>query len=119
MTFLERFTLCDCKGLILLPSSIYLLGKLLLSRQVRVMSPVYRGQHIFETCDEQRKIMLVGFILSTNNLQSGREKMRNIYREEKYASIYEINMLRCILWFMWKACPKMLFDSLKYCSFKL
>jgi NADH-quinone oxidoreductase subunit I len=26
---------------------------------------------------------------------------KHLYREEKYASIYEINMLRCIfLWFM-------------------
>jgi NADH-quinone oxidoreductase subunit I len=37
------------------------------------------------------------------------------YREEKYASIYEINMLRCIfLWFVWGACQRCdLFDFTK------
>jgi NADH-quinone oxidoreductase subunit I len=34
-------------------------------------------------------------------MKAEERKQRNIYREEKYASIYEINMLRCIfLWFM-------------------
>jgi NADH-quinone oxidoreductase subunit I len=31
---------------------------------------------------------------------------KHLYREEKYASIYEINMLRCIFWFCEEACPK-------------
>ena len=30
-----------------------------------------------------------------------------LYREEKYAVEYEINMLRCIFWGVWEeACPK-------------
>jgi NADH-quinone oxidoreductase subunit I len=32
---------------------------------------------------------------------------KHLYREEKYASIYEINMLRCIFAFCEDACPKM------------
>jgi NADH-quinone oxidoreductase subunit I len=40
---------------------------------------------------------------------------KHLYREEKYASIYEINMLRCIFCGLCEdACPKMPFiDYLK------
>jgi formate hydrogenlyase subunit 6/NADH:ubiquinone oxidoreductase subunit I len=47
---------------------------------------------------------------------------KHLYREEKYASIYEINMLRCIFCGLCEdACPKDgLFDYLKNtCSIQL
>ena len=81
----------------------------------REFSPTYRGRHVLKLDDEGRErcvacglcavacpaeaITMVGA-----ERQPGEE---HLYREEKYASSYEINMLRCIFCGLCEhACPK-------------
>ena len=74
--------------------------------QKREFSPVYRGRHILMR-DENgaERCTACGLCaLSCPERQPCEEKL---YREEKYASTYEINMLRCIFCGLCEeACPK-------------
>ena len=81
----------------------------------RDYAPVYRGQHVLKrdengaerctacglcaiSCPAEAITMIAA------ERKTGDEKL---YREEKYASVYEINMLRCIFCGMCEdACPK-------------
>lgn len=81
----------------------------------RDFAPVYRGQHVLKldengaerctacglcavACPAEAITMIAA------ERKSGEEKL---YREEKYASVYEINMLRCIFCGLCEeACPK-------------
>lgn len=83
--------------------------------QKREFSPVYRGRHILmrdengaERCTACGLCALScpaeAITMTSAERNKGEE---NLYREEKYASVYEINMLRCIFCGLCEeACPK-------------
>lgn len=81
----------------------------------RPFAPVYRGQHVLkrdengaERCTACGLCAVAcpaeAIIMTAEERKPGEEKL---YREEKYASMYEINMLRCIFCGLCEdACPK-------------
>lgn len=83
--------------------------------QKREFSPVFRGRHILmrdengaERCTACGLCALAcpaeAITMTAAERKPGEEKL---YREEKYASVYEINMLRCIFCGLCEdACPK-------------
>ncbi|MBC7865345.1 MAG: NADH-quinone oxidoreductase subunit I [Bacteroidia bacterium] len=83
--------------------------------QVRPMAPVYRGQHILKRDENGAErctacgLCAVACPAEAITMESAERKKgeENLYREEKYATIYEINMLRCIFCGLCEeACPK-------------
>ncbi|PWK16711.1 NADH-quinone oxidoreductase subunit I [Arcicella aurantiaca] len=83
--------------------------------QKRYLGPVFRGHHILKR-DEQgaERCTACGLCavacpaeaisMVADERKKGEE---HLYREEKYASVYEINMLRCIFCGLCEeACPK-------------
>lgn len=83
--------------------------------QKRVYSPVYRGQHVLMRDHEGKErctacglcaLACPAEAITMVAAERTRDEM-NLYREEKYAAIYEINMLRCIFCGLCEdACPK-------------
>lgn len=83
--------------------------------QTRAFSPVFRGLHILNKDEEDRERCTAcglcalacpaeAITMEAAERQPGEEKL---YREEKYAAKYEINMLRCIFCgYCEEACPK-------------
>src|SRR6187401_97755 len=81
----------------------------------RPFSPVFRGLHILNRDEENRERCTAcglcalacpaeAITMEAAERQPGEE---NLYREEKYAAKYEINMLRCIFCGLCEeACPK-------------
>ncbi len=81
----------------------------------REFSEIYRGKHVLKRDDEGRERCTAcglcavacpaeAITMVAAERQKGEE---NLYREEKYAAVYEINMLRCIFCGMCEeACPK-------------
>ena len=83
--------------------------------QVRTMSPVYRGQHMLKRDEQGRENCTACGLCAlscpaeaiTMKAEERKADEKHLYREEKYASIYEINMLRCIFCGLCEeACPK-------------
>jgi NADH-quinone oxidoreductase subunit I len=83
--------------------------------QVREMSPVYRGQHMLKRDEQGRENCTACGLCAlscpaeaiTMKAEERKSNEKHLYREEKYASIYEINMLRCIFCGLCEeACPK-------------
>jgi len=117
MTFLERLYLVVIfKGLIITIKHLFR-RKVTIQypEQVRERSPVYRGQHMLKRDELGRENCTAcglcalscpaeAITMVAEERKPGEELL---YREEKYASIYEINMLRCVFCGLCEeACPK-------------
>lgn len=83
--------------------------------QKRPFSPVFRGLHILNRDEEGRErctacgLCAVACPAEAITMEAAERKPgeEHLYREEKYAARYEINMLRCIFCgFCEDACPK-------------
>ena len=81
----------------------------------REFAPVYRGMHVLKRDEEGREnctacgLCAVACPAEAITMTAAERKAgeENLYREEKYASTYEINMLRCIFCGLCEeACPK-------------
>lgn len=81
----------------------------------REFSPVYRGMHVLKRDQQGRENCTACGLCAvacpaeaiTMEAAERKEGEENLYREEKYAAIYEINMLRCIYCGLCEeACPK-------------
>ena len=117
MTFMERLYLVAIfKGLMITIRHLFM-RKVTIQypEQVRKMSPVYRGQHQLKRDEEGRENCTACGLCAlscpaeaiTMKAEERLPSEKHLYREEKYASIYEINMLRCIFCGLCEeACPK-------------
>lgn len=83
--------------------------------QTRPIAAVYRGQHVLKRDEKGAErctacgMCAVACPAEAITMESAERKKgeENLYREEKYASTYEINMLRCIFCGLCEeACPK-------------
>lgn len=83
--------------------------------QTRAFSKVYRGKHVLKRDDEGRErctacgLCAVACPAEAITMIAAERKPgeEHLYREEKYAEVYEINMLRCIFCGdCEEACPK-------------
>lgn len=83
--------------------------------QTRKFSPVFRGLHVLNRDEEGREnctacgLCAVSCPAEAITMEGAERKEgeEHLYREEKYAARYEINMLRCIFCgFCEEACPK-------------
>jgi NADH-quinone oxidoreductase subunit I len=81
----------------------------------RPIAEVFRGQHVLKRDDQGRErctacgLCAVACPAEAITMQAAERKKgeENLYREERYAAIYEINMLRCIFCgYCEEACPK-------------
>lgn len=81
----------------------------------RDFAPVYRGQHVLKRDDQGREnctacgLCAVACPAEAITMIAAERKQgeEGLYREEKYAAMYEINMLRCIFCGLCEeACPK-------------
>jgi NADH-quinone oxidoreductase subunit I len=81
----------------------------------RAFTPVYRGQHVLKRDEQGRENCTACGLCAvacpaeaiTMTAAERRPGEEHLYREEKYAKIYEINMLRCIFCGLCEeACPK-------------
>ena len=81
----------------------------------REFSKIYRGLHVLKRDDEGRErctacgLCAVACPAGSHYHDCGRtyQRAKHLYREEKYAEVYEINMLRCIFCGLCEeACPK-------------
>lgn len=81
----------------------------------REFSDIYRGQHVLKRDDEGRErctacgLCAVACPAEAITMVAAERKPgeEHLYREEKYAAVYEINMLRCIFCGdCEEACPK-------------
>lgn len=81
----------------------------------RPIAPVYRGQHVLKRDENGAErctacgMCAVACPAEAITMESAERKKgeEHLYREEKYAAVYEINMLRCIFCGLCEeACPK-------------
>lgn len=81
----------------------------------RYLGPVFRGRHILKRDEDGRERCTACGLCAVacpaeaiSMVAAEREKgEENLYREEKYAAVYEVNMLRCIFCGLCEeACPK-------------
>ena len=117
MTFAERLYLpAIAKGM--WTTLKHLFGKATTIRYPEVkrdFSDIYRGKHVLKRDDEGRERCTACGLCAvacpaeaiTMVAEERKPGEENLYREEKYASIYEIDMLRCIFCGLCEeACPK-------------
>ena len=117
MTFWERLYLINIiKGMMITFSHMFKKQPTIrYPEQKREFSPVFRGLHILNRDEEGREnctacgLCAVACPAEAITMEAAErmEGEENIYREEKYAAKYEINMLRCIFCGLCEeACPK-------------
>jgi NADH-quinone oxidoreductase subunit I len=83
--------------------------------QIRPFAPVYRGMHVLKRDEKGREnctacglcaVACPAEAITMTAAERKKDEM-HLYREEKYAAVYEINMLRCIFCGLCEeACPK-------------
>ncbi|MGN6615791.1 MAG: NADH-quinone oxidoreductase subunit NuoI [Ilyomonas sp.] len=117
MTFLESLYLWNiAKGMFITFKHIFK-KKVTIQypEQKRYFSPVFRGLHVLNRDEEGRErctacgLCAVACPAEAITMEAAERKIgeENLYREEKYAARYEINMLRCIFCGLCEeACPK-------------
>ena len=117
MTFVERLYLWNIfKGMMITFRHIFKKkATIQYPEQKRVFTPVFRGLHVLNRDEEGRERCTAcglcavacpaeAITMEAAERQKGEE---HLYREEKYAAKYEINMLRCIFCGLCEeACPK-------------
>ena len=117
MTFLERmYLIAIIKGLWITIKHLFKRKATIhYPDQVRTMSPVYRGRHMLKRDEQGREnctacgLCALSCPAEATTMKAAERKSdeKHLYREEKYAEIYEINMLRCIFCGLCEeACPK-------------
>jgi len=117
MTFWERIYLVNIfKGMLITFSHIFKKKPTIqYPEQKRPFSPVFRGLHVLNRDEQGRErctacgLCAVACPAEAITMEAA-ERLpgeENLYREEKYAARYEINMLRCIFCGLCEeACPK-------------
>ena len=84
-------------------------------KQQRPFSDIYRGQHVLKRDDQGRERCTACGLCAVACpaeaiimiAEERKPEEEHLYREEKYAKVYEINMLRCIFCGLCEeACPK-------------
>ena len=117
MTFMERIYLpAVIKGMAITLSHLFR-KKATISypEQKRPMSEVFRGLHILKRDEKGAERCTACGLCAlacpaeaiTMTAAERNSDNKHLYREEKYASVYEINMLRCIFCGLCEeACPK-------------
>jgi NADH-quinone oxidoreductase subunit I len=117
MTFLEKlYLIAIIKGLwITIKHFFSKKATIHYPEQVREFSPVYRGRHMLKRDEQGREnctacgLCALSCPAEAITMKAAERKPdeKHLYREEKYAEIYEINMLRCIFCGLCEeACPK-------------
>lgn len=117
MTFLEKMYLPAILGGIIITIKHLLQRKATIRypETKREISEVWRGQHVLKRDDKGAErctacgLCAVACPAEAITMVAAERKKgeENLYREEKYASTYEINMLRCIFCGLCEeACPK-------------
>jgi len=117
MTFWERLYLINIiKGMFITFSHMF--KKQPTTRypeEKRAFSPVFRGLHVLNRDEEGRErctacgLCAVACPAEAITMEAAERQVgeEHLYKEEKYAAKYEINMLRCIFCgFCEEACPK-------------
>lgn len=117
MTFMERIYLpAIIKGMMITFSHFFKKpATVSYPEKKRPIAPIYRGQHVLKRDEDGRERCTAcglcavacpaeAITMTAAEREKGEE---NLYREEKYAAVYEINMLRCIFCGLCEdACPK-------------
>ena len=117
MTFLEKIYLPAIFGGIVITIKHLFRRKSTIRypEKTREISEVWRGQHVLKRDDKGAErctacgLCAVACPAEAITMVAAERKKgeENLYREEKYASTYEINMLRCIFCGLCEeACPK-------------
>lgn len=117
MTLLERFYLpAIFKGMIITFSHLFKKKITIQYPEVkRPVSDIYRGLHVLKRDEEGRERCTACGLCAlscpaeaiTMIAAERLDSEKHLYREEKYAAVYEINMLRCIFCGNCEtACPK-------------
>src|SRR3954466_3448648 len=117
MTFTEKLYLpAIAKGMVITFKHIFQKKETIsYPEQKRQFSPVFRGLHVLNRDEEGREnctacgLCAVSCPAEAITMEAAERQIgeENLYREEKYAAKYEINMLRCIFCGLCEEpCPK-------------
>lgn len=117
MTFLERIYLPAILGGVIITIKHLFRRKATVKypEKEREISDIWRGQHVLKRDEKGAErctacgLCAVACPAEAITMTAGERKKgeENLYREEKYATTYEINMLRCIFCGLCEeACPK-------------
>jgi NADH-quinone oxidoreductase subunit I len=117
MTFMEKLYIpAIIKGMLVTLRHMLMRRKTVkYPEEIREFAPVYRGMHVLKRDVQGREnctacgLCAVACPAEAITMTSAErtKDQKDLYREEKYASMYEINMLRCIFCGLCEeACPK-------------